>query len=52
MKENKTMVANLITIGGVTLMLGVAGFTLPVSLTILGATTLGCGYLTTKDERE
>lgn len=52
MKENKTMVANLITIGGVTAMLSIAGFSLPISLAILGATTLGCSYLTIKDEEE
>lgn len=52
MKENKTMVANLTTMGGVTLMLGIAGFSLPISLAILGVTTLGCAYLTTKDKED
>lgn len=45
---NNTQIANLVTIGGVSVMLGIAGFTLPISLTVLGATTLGCAYLTTK----
>jgi hypothetical protein len=43
---NNTTVANLATIGGVTLMLGIAGFSLPISLAILGVTTAGCAYLT------
>ena len=47
---NNTMIANIVTIGGVTAMLGIAGFSLPISLTILGVTTLGCGYLTIKDK--
>lgn len=45
---NNTQIANLVTIGGVSVMLGIAGFALPISLTVLGATTLGCAYLTTK----
>jgi hypothetical protein len=46
---NNTTVANLATIGGVTLMLGIAGFSLPISLAILGVTTAGCAYLTYKE---
>ena len=46
---NNTTVANLVTIGGVTLMLGIAGFSLPISLAVLGATTVGCAYLTSKE---
>lgn len=46
---NNTTVANLVTIGGVTLATVIAGFTLPVSLGIIGATTMGCAYLTYKE---
>lgn len=50
MTKNTTL-ANIITIGGVTLMLGIAGFSLPVSLAFIGATTLGCAYLTKKEDK-
>lgn len=48
---NNTTVANLVTIGGVTLATIIAGFTLPVSLGIIGATTMGCAYLTYKEDK-
>lgn len=47
--NKNTAVANLVTIGGVTVMLAIAGFSLPVSLGILGITTVGCGYVTMKE---
>lgn len=46
---NNTTVANLATIGGITVATIIAGFSFPVSLSIIGATTLGCAYLTYKE---
>ena len=50
--NKNTGIANGVTILGVTGMLIIAGFSLPVSLAILGATTVGCGYLTVKQDKE
>lgn len=46
---NNTTVANLVTIGGATLCSMIAGFSLPVSLGVVGATIMGCAYLTYKE---
>ena len=46
---NNTTVANLVTVGGITIATMIAGFSFPVSLSIIGATTLGCAYLTYKE---
>ena len=46
---NNTTVANLVTVAGITLATIIAGFSFPVSLSIIGATALGCGYLTYKE---
>ena len=45
-KEVKDSTANIITVGGVSLMLLIAGLPLIPSLTILGGTVAGCAYLT------
>lgn len=50
MKKGSTEFANLLTIGGVSLMLGIANFALPVSLAIIGVTTIGCAILTEKEK--
>lgn len=49
---NNTEMANLITIGGVSLALGIAGMPLSISLIILGTTVLGCGYLTDRENKK
>ena len=51
MKDNTTF-ANLLSIGGTTMMVAIAGFSLPVSLAIIGASTVGCAYLTLKDSKK
>lgn len=48
---NNTTVANLVTVGGITLATMIAGFSFPVSLSIIGATTIGCAYLTYKEDK-
>lgn len=50
-KEVKDSTANIITIGGVGLMLLIAGLPLVPSLTILGGTVAGCAYLTHNKSR-
>lgn len=45
-KEIKDSTANVITIGGVGLMLLIAGLPLIPSVSILGGTVAGCAYLT------
>lgn len=45
-KEVKDSTANIITVGGVSLMLLIAGLPLIPSLTILSGTVAGCAYLT------
>lgn len=50
--NKNTTIANGVTILGVTGMLIIAGFSLPVSLSILGSTTAGCVYLTAKQDKE
>ena len=46
-----TWIANIVTILGVIGMLLIAGFSLPVSLCILGVTIAGCTYLTTNENK-
>lgn len=46
---NNTTVAILSTIGGITLATIIAGFSYPVSMGIIAATTIGCAYLTYKE---
>ena len=47
-KQVSNTTANLITIGGVSAMLLIAGLPLTPSIGILGFTVLGCKYLTDK----
>ena len=47
-KQISNTTANLITIGGVSAMLLIAGLPLTPSIGILGFTALGCKYLTDK----
>ena len=47
--NKKTMSANIITIGGVGAMLGIAGLSLPVSGVIMAYTIAGCYKLTKKE---
>ena len=50
-KMNKnTMIANGVTVGGIGLCLAIAQFPLVVSISVLGATVVGCVYLTNKDK--
>lgn len=44
--------ANLISIGSVTVMTIIAGFSLPVSLGFIGVTTAGAAYLTIREGRK
>ena len=48
--NKNTTIANIVTIGGVGLCLGIAQLPLIASIAILAATTAGCGYLTIKDK--
>ena len=47
-KQVSNTTANLITIGGVSAMLLIAGLPLTLSIGILGFTALGCKYLIDK----
>ena len=49
MKKN-TMIANGVTVGGVWLWLAIAKLPLVATISILGATVVGCVYLTNKDK--
>lgn len=51
-KQVSNTTANAITLGGVTAMLIIAGLPLIPSIGILGATTIGCAYLTNKHNKE
>ena len=44
------MIANGITIGGVAICLAIAQLPLAATISILGATVVGCLYLTNKDK--
>ena len=48
--KNNTTIANIVTIGGVGLCLGIAQLSLIASIGIMAATTAGCAYLTIKDK--
>lgn len=48
--DKNTMIANGITIGGVAICLAIAQFPLVATISILGATVVGCVYLTKKDK--
>ena len=45
-----TVLANVVTIGGVGLCLAIAQLPLIASIGIMAATTGGCAYLTAKDK--
>lgn len=47
-EQTKTIIANGVTIGGVTLALGIAGLPIWASSVILVGTAVGCAYLTGK----
>mgnify|MGYP001280936262 FL=1 len=47
--SKNTIIADVVTMGGITACTIIAGFSLPVSLGIIGATTIGCAYLTYKE---
>ena len=48
--NKNTMIANGVTVGGVAICLAIAQFPLAVSISVLGATVVGCVYLTKKDK--
>ena len=48
--DKNTMIANGITIGGVAICLAIAQLPLVATMSILGATVVGCLYLTNKDK--
>ena len=48
--NRNTMIANGVTVGGIGLCLAIAQFPLAVSISVLGATVVGCVYLTNKDK--
>ena len=48
--NRNTMIANGVTVGGIGLCLAIAKLTLEATIKILGATVVGCVYLTKKDK--
>ena len=48
--DKNTMIANGITVGGIGVCLAIAELPLVVTISILGATVVGCVYLTKKDK--
>ena len=48
--NKNTMIANGVTIGGISLCLAIAQLPLVATISILGATVVGCVYLTNKDK--
>ena len=48
--NKNTMIANGVTVGGIGLCLAIAQLHLVVTKSILGATVVGCVYLTNKDK--
>ena len=48
--NKNTMIANGVTIGGIGLCLAIAQLPLAATISILGATVVGCIYLTNKDK--
>lgn len=50
--SKNTIIADAATILGITACTAIAGFSLPVSLGIIVATAVGCGYLSVKEEKK
>ena len=48
--NRNTMTANGVTVGGIGLCLAIAQLPLVATISILGATAVGCVYLTNKDK--
>ena len=48
--NKNTMIANGVTVGGIGLWLAIAQLPLVTTISILGATVVGCVYLTNKDK--
>lgn len=48
--NKNTMIANGVTVGGIAICLAIAQFPLAATISILGATVVGCVYLTNKDK--
>ena len=48
--DKYTVMANVVTIGGIGLCLAIAQLPLVATISILGATVAGCVYLTKKDK--
>ena len=48
--NKNTMIANGVTVGGIRLSLAMAQLPLVATISILGATVVGCIYLTNKDK--
>ena len=48
--NKNTVIANGVTIGGISLCLAIAQLPLVATISILGATVAGCVYLTNKDK--
>ena len=48
--NKNTVIANGVTIGGVAICLAIAQLPLVATISILGATVVGCVYLTNKDK--
>ena len=48
--NKNTVIANGVTIGGIGLCLAIAQHPLVATISILGATVVGCIYLTNKDK--
>ena len=49
--NKNTMIANGVTVGGIGLCLAIAQLPLVVTISILGATVVGCVYLTKKEDK-
>ena len=50
--SKNTIIADAVTICGIATCTAIAGFSLPVSIGIIAATALGCGYLSVKEEKK
>ena len=50
--NRNTMIANGVTVGGIGLCLAIAQLPLVATISILGATVVGCVYLTKKDKQK
>ena len=48
--NKNTMIANGVTVGGIGLCLAIAQLPLVATISILGATVLGCVYVTNKNK--